>query len=248
MIDFKYHITSLVAVFLALAIGILIGSTMVGGDVLVEQQKLMVDQLEEDFRLFRDQNRALREELSAIRHTTDLYQTYAREIMPTMITGRLKEMTLGIINIGGEEIPQGLLDTLRLAGSKVNYYVSLDSSEHAEVTVAYIVNQLNQLDGAIIFLGSANQKFSSAEYKQVTGRLINALKDNNPEMIILGTETSYDPISYLQHLQNFQIAGTIDNIETIIGQTALVFTLTGLPGNYGVKSTAQQLLPTLMAP
>ncbi|MBS4025901.1 MAG: copper transporter [Clostridia bacterium] len=248
MIDFKYHITSLVAIFLALAIGILVGSTMVGGDMLVEQQKLMVDQLEEDFRIFRDQNRALREELSASRIVSDLYQTYAQEIMPAMVAGRLEGMKLAIIITGREDMPHGLMDTLGLAGSKIYYYVSLESLEHTEVTAAYIIKQLDQLDGAVLFLGSGNQRISPAEYKLITSRLISSLRENNPNIIILGTETSYDPISSLEHLNGFHIAGTIDNIETIIGQTALVLTLTGLPGNYGVKSTAQQLLPKLVAP
>jgi hypothetical protein len=248
MIDFKYHITSLVAIFLALAIGILVGSTMVGGDMLVEQQKLMVDQLEEDFRIFRDQNRVLREELSAIRLASDLYQTYAQEIMPAMVAGRLDGMNLAILNTGGEEIPYGLLDTLGLAGSNIYYYVDIDSLEHLEATAEHIADHLAKLDGAVFFLGSGAQKVSPTDYKQINGRLISSLRANNPDIIILGTETSYDPISSLEHLHDFHIAGTIDNIETIIGQTALVFTLTGLPGNYGVKSTAQQLLPTLVAP
>ena len=45
MIDIRYHIASIVAVFLALGLGVLIGSTIVGDDLLVDQQKKLLDRL-----------------------------------------------------------------------------------------------------------------------------------------------------------------------------------------------------------
>ncbi|NLB18723.1 MAG: copper transporter, partial [Syntrophomonadaceae bacterium] len=54
MIDIRYHIATLIAVFVALGVGILIGSTLVSGDVLVEQQKKMITQLETQFNVLRE--------------------------------------------------------------------------------------------------------------------------------------------------------------------------------------------------
>ena len=53
MIDIRYHVATLAAIFIALGVGILIGSTLVGGDVLVEQQKKMIAQLETQFDVLR---------------------------------------------------------------------------------------------------------------------------------------------------------------------------------------------------
>lgn len=39
IIDIKYHIASLTAVFLALGIGIVIGTSMIGSDTITKQQK-----------------------------------------------------------------------------------------------------------------------------------------------------------------------------------------------------------------
>jgi len=47
IIDLRYHIVSLVAVFLALGIGILVGSTVLGGDTLVKQQEELAGRLEQ---------------------------------------------------------------------------------------------------------------------------------------------------------------------------------------------------------
>ena len=57
MIDLRYHIATIIALFLALAVGILIGSTIVGDDLLVEQQKKSIDRLEEQFLSLREQEK-----------------------------------------------------------------------------------------------------------------------------------------------------------------------------------------------
>ena len=48
IIDFRYHIASLAAVFLALGLGILIGSSLLSDEKLYEQQGKLVDRLEAD--------------------------------------------------------------------------------------------------------------------------------------------------------------------------------------------------------
>ena len=40
---------------------------------------------------------------------------------------------------------------------------------------------------------------------------------------------------------------TVDNADSELGHIALVYTLSGLQGNFGVKPTADRLLPDLMA-
>ena len=64
MIDLRYHIATIVALFLALAAGILIGSTIVGDDLLVEQQKKSIDRLEEQFLSLREQENYCRKLIS----------------------------------------------------------------------------------------------------------------------------------------------------------------------------------------
>ena len=59
MMDIRYHIATLIAVFLALGVGILVGSTVVGSDVLNDQQKKMIDQLEKQFEVLRQKEEDL---------------------------------------------------------------------------------------------------------------------------------------------------------------------------------------------
>ncbi|MCL4499936.1 MAG: copper transporter [Chloroflexi bacterium] len=63
MFDMRYHIVSLVAVFLALAVGIVLGSVIVDKGTLVEQQKSLVGKLEKDFADLRSENARLNGEV-----------------------------------------------------------------------------------------------------------------------------------------------------------------------------------------
>lgn len=63
MFDIRYHIIALVASFLALGIGVLVGSMLGGDEVLVREQKQIIDRLEEDFKYLRQENQQTRKEI-----------------------------------------------------------------------------------------------------------------------------------------------------------------------------------------
>src|SRR5436190_11197416 len=66
MINFRYHLVSLVAVFLALAIGIIAGSTVIKESIL-DQTQQNLDQAEKNLKDLEDTNTKLRGELDQLR-------------------------------------------------------------------------------------------------------------------------------------------------------------------------------------
>jgi hypothetical protein len=59
---------------------------------------------------------------------------------------------------------------------------------------------------------------------------------------VCGVEERAAPVSCIKDYQ-VKLAATVDNIDTIPGQFALVQVLAGRDGHYGVKDTAQRLVP-----
>ncbi len=59
---------------------------------------------------------------------------------------------------------------------------------------------------------------------------------------VYGVETSDVDYSYMKQYQKLNVS-TVDNIEMIPGQLSLVMAVYGKPGNYGIKTTARQLMP-----
>ncbi|MGI6487210.1 MAG: copper transporter [Syntrophomonadaceae bacterium] len=119
MIDLRYHIATIIAIFLALGVGILIGSTVVGGDVLVDQQKKMIDQLEGQFDILREHESELLAENKFVNSMLGQYEDFSRAVLPPLIKNRLKDHRMAIVVTGGTDIPSGLLNSLSLAGAKV---------------------------------------------------------------------------------------------------------------------------------
>ena len=64
MYNLRYHIASLVAVFLALAIGIVLGGLVVRQGVFDTQQRALVSSLQSEFNSIKKQNTALKSSLT----------------------------------------------------------------------------------------------------------------------------------------------------------------------------------------
>lgn len=120
MIDIRYHIASIVAVFLALGLGILIGSTIVGDNLLVDQQKKMIDRLEDQFDVLRNREEDL---LAENQHKTNLinnYENYSQALLPMLVKDKLPGFQAAIVVTGDVEVPASLFNTLNSAGVQVS--------------------------------------------------------------------------------------------------------------------------------
>ncbi|MGE5389745.1 MAG: copper transporter, partial [Deltaproteobacteria bacterium] len=119
MIDLRYHIASIVAVFLALGLGILIGSTIVGDDLLVDQQKKVIDRLELQFEELRTREAELTTDSEYKSNIINKYENYSQAVQPLLIQGHLKDYKVALVVCGDSDVPAGLQNTLSMAGAQV---------------------------------------------------------------------------------------------------------------------------------
>src|SRR5687767_612170 len=89
----RYHAASLAAVFLALAIGILIGVGF-GDDVVSGTARSLEESLKTDLEDARAQADELEAELGAERE-------FSEAAYPALVDGRLREDNVGLVAIGG---------------------------------------------------------------------------------------------------------------------------------------------------
>lgn len=118
MINFRYHVVSLTAVFLALAVGLVLGSTVLNGP--------MLDALNSQVNTLGRDNRQLREQVSFLEEESQRDQDYAAEAAPMMLDGRLTDRRVLLLVLPtGEEYVEGVAENLRLAGATVTGQVQL---------------------------------------------------------------------------------------------------------------------------
>jgi len=113
MIDFRYHVVSLVSVFIALAVGIVLGAGPLRGQI-AEQLSQRVDQLVEEKNTLRSERDVA---VAGVRNR----DAFATQVMPQLVSGRLTDRTVVLVLLPGSDADavDPLTATLQAAGARV---------------------------------------------------------------------------------------------------------------------------------
>lgn len=123
IIDLKYHIASFVAVFLALGIGILVGSAVLGGnvnDIIMSQQKQMVDDLNTNFAKIRKDNMVAQEEITAYKSSLNVSKQFEKQLLPALVANRLVGKQIAIVETNNYGFSADWINILKTAGARVH--------------------------------------------------------------------------------------------------------------------------------
>ncbi|NPV52854.1 MAG: copper transporter [Firmicutes bacterium] len=118
----RYHIASLVAVFLALGLGILIGSAMGGNEALIEQQKRLIDRLEMDFSQIKQERERLQVKLNLAERELASSVEFEKTAFPVLVAGKLEGRRVAIVRTGdsvNRRAEEAIERALRDAGASV---------------------------------------------------------------------------------------------------------------------------------
>ncbi|WP_433365231.1 copper transporter [Actinoplanes sp. CA-142083] len=118
MINFRYHVVSLTAVFLALAIGLVVGTAALNGPV-ADSLKNQISALNKDNSNKRDQINQYREELNRS-------QDFATEIAPSYLNNELAGRKILVVVLPNtSEFADGVIAMLKVAGATVTAKVTV---------------------------------------------------------------------------------------------------------------------------
>ncbi|MDF1542569.1 MAG: copper transporter [Anaerosomatales bacterium] len=110
MYNLRYHITSLVAVFLSLSIGLLLGTIVVERGTLDRQKESIIESLQEEFRTLNTANNELRESLTSREELVDA-------LLEAAVEGSLEGRTVLVVASTGRADGLGsTADAIRSAG------------------------------------------------------------------------------------------------------------------------------------
>jgi hypothetical protein len=101
VIDFRYHLVSLIAVFLAVALGIIIGTTALNEPILADIEG-QVSALEQDKRNLEDQTQQLQAQL-------DVGEAFDTAVAPALVDGTLADASVLLV-VTNEEIAPETID------------------------------------------------------------------------------------------------------------------------------------------
>lgn len=279
----RYHTASLIAVFLALAIGILIGAEF-GGNALTNTRKDLEHSLVGNLQ----DARSRADELSA-----DLNRSneFGERVYPVLTRNRLAGRRLAIVALGGlpSDLTGAVEDALGPTGAKlvgvgvvrepvdVNGLAgALAKTRFADLrTNPEALSELGTGLGRQTVLGGTlpevvrGQLFSRASgsfggldgvivvrdqpedmgpvQRSRAGQLESALMGGMTATRVpaVGIEATTTEPSSISFFQSNDLA-SVDDVDLTAGQLALVFSLLGAEGSFGVKGSADRLLPDLL--
>jgi copper transport outer membrane protein MctB len=279
----RYHATSLIAVFLALAVGILIGAEF-GGDALSDTRRDLEGSLVDNLQDARSRSDELGAQLGQSNE-------FADRVYPVLTRDRLDGKRIAIVALGGlpsedtDAIEEALAPTgATLAGvGVIREPVDLggladDLSKTRFADLRQNPDSLTALGvglGRQIVLGGTlpevvrDHLFSraSGNFGALDGVIVvrNQPQDMGPvqrtaagtlegglmsgitatRVPAVGVESSTAEPSSVSFFQANDLA-SVDDIDLTAGQLALVFSLLGAEGSFGIKGSADRLLPDLL--
>jgi len=281
----RYHAASLIAVFLALAIGILIGAQF-GGDALTSTRKNLEHSLTGNLQ----DARSRADELSGRLARSD---EFASRVYPALVHNRLAGRRIGVIALG--DLPGGtsaaIEDTLGPTGARLvgvgvlrepvdvqalagdlakTRFASLRGNSDALTAFGVGIGRqlvrggtlLDRVRGHLFSRASGN--FGALDgvivvrrvpegmgpvQRTKTGQLEVALMSGvtGTRTATVGVETSTAEPSSVSFFAGNDLS-SVDDVETGAGKVATVFALLGAEGSFGVKGSADRLLPDLLPP
>lgn len=121
MIAFRYHLVSIVGIFLAFALGIAVGTAALNGAV--------TDGLRSQVNSLRDTRDTLRSENGDLRKTVDAQNEFAGMYGPSLLDGTLTDRTVVLIQTPGASDSQmdAIAANVQAAGGKVTARITLTS-------------------------------------------------------------------------------------------------------------------------
>ncbi len=112
MINFRYHVVSLTAVFLALAIGLVVGTAALNGPV-ADSLKERVNGLSKD-------NQQMRQSVNSLQKELDMEEDFAAEMAQVYLPGKLAGRRVLVLSLpSGRDHTEGVVKMLQLAGANV---------------------------------------------------------------------------------------------------------------------------------
>ncbi|HHY04453.1 MAG TPA: copper transporter [Thermoanaerobacterales bacterium] len=284
LINIKYLVITVISVFLALGIGILLGVQLDSQDIVLQQQESLIKTMEQKYDRMSENSLALENEVKALQEHIQRNEMYMHNIFSDYIKDKLKGVNANVSIIETTYACSDLKHTLKNAGANINSSIlitdkvlnisDIEKNELLEYfgaetnlniqtfiiqRIADIITQGNQeaanyleekgyidIDGNlsapnfVIIAGGDKEETDKPEIIDLP--LIKELKKAG--ITVIGVEASDVPYSYIDSYKKARIS-TVDNVDSIIGQTSVVLIMKGHEGNFGIKKSARSLMPDL---
>jgi hypothetical protein len=211
VINFRYHVVSLTAVFLALAIGLVVGTAALNGPV-ADSLKDQVTALSKDNSNYRDQANQYRDELNRA-------QDFATEVSGPLVAGKLTGRKVLVVALpGGQDFVDGVSAMLTVAGAKITATVTVQDKFFDPANDVELLDLADEASQPTV--PAAGLPLNSDGVETSSALLALALQQHSPEV-------SHGDLTAV--LAAYTNAGDIAVDEGAVGGAEATVIISGLP-------------------
>ena len=291
MIDIRYHVYSLAAVFFALAVGIVFGATFVRSSPGSEAERRTIQRYENSMRVLKREIETASEGAARDQALARSSEEFCKAVLPIVAKDRLFWRNVAVVQTGDyDDVTGSVKRALELAGAHVANVTTIsrafpfqDDRKIASVltscgvslpsdtktardklftiiadtiragSYAYLLPKIEECGVArftgdygrysklrlvVLVGGSASEAMNTSD--TVDAELLSCL--DRPGVTVVGCE-SRDAFSSYVPVWHKMGAATVDDADSAIGQVALLCALNGENAKFGVKDTADRMIP-----
>ncbi|MCE5314828.1 MAG: copper transporter [Armatimonadota bacterium] len=294
MIDIRYHIYSIAAVFFALAVGIVIGTSFARSSPVGGAERRTIIRYENSMRSLKREIEKTAEDNARKAQIAKNCEEFCRAALPSIAKNRLLGRNVAIVQTGDyDDLSGNVKLVLELAGAHVNSVTDINrlfpwdddtkiaaalthcgiappsdpkearnklfsvfagmlyagqyqllASRFEESKVAKFTGEYGRVNRLIVIVGGTESEPTFSP-QHIDSQLISQL--DAPDVTIVGCEGSQAVGSYISAWHKTGIA-TVDNVDSAIGQMALICALNGENAQFGTKENADRLIPHTLEP
>jgi hypothetical protein len=212
VINFRYHVVSLTAVFLALAIGLVVGTAALNGPVS-ENLRNNLEALNKD-------NNVRREQVNQLNESVNRSQEFASQIAPGLLGGKLTGRKIAVVALPGtEDHTEGVVKMLTVAGATITARVRVEDKFFDPNTVNDLLLLVDELSQPSI--SSAGLPLNSDGVETASAMLALALLQGTT-----GTPTAEDVTAVLAA---FAQPGYVTTEDGATGGAEAIVLVSGVP-------------------
>ncbi|WHH59911.1 copper transporter [Petroclostridium sp. X23] len=135
-----YHIMTIAAIFIAMGLGIFIGSMLNGEQLVMMQQSKLMSELGEHLQLMTQENKELKTEIKSLSDDIVTKSELIDSIFEEYLRGSLQGYNVAIIATGGRDLCDEIISLLQVADANIRSVTSVKNISETD-----IVNVFNQM-------------------------------------------------------------------------------------------------------
>lgn len=247
-INFKYYIVTIGSIFLALGIGILIGSNLGLNGSISEQNTAIIDDIDKQFSQLKEKDDKLVSENEVYKKNIDGIKRYFSANESLLLSDKLKEKKIAIFSFGDASGAEKITSSIEQASGGIGFNIKISDSISSEDSIKKINERLKtnmtKVDEVLALISDSVKKSNS------DGNLT-ALSDLG-FINLIGFNSKYEDIDSIVIVTGF--SSKVKNRETTIekpfidsvkGDKRLVAVEASGSSSVNLKSYSKNKIPTV---